>query len=218
VLLCYIIFTACGPHEIDNPRKHLLYSPVPSGYGKHSAQTLGGNMLTSLEWCVRNESSEAKSIASQELMSALESRLPEEFLNVAVSSGYCTHVCRKMTAAFCIAMYEDVNFGIKQQHILNRYLASHFGTRVGAHKYECSEYTSRFVEFQTEVLPIKVKVKLGGQQVEEIVQVKYCWKDLHELIQRYKDNIITDAHNIEKLAICLGGDHGKGKFTLSLHY
>ena len=56
------------------------------------------------------------------LMAALEKKMPKEFLDVAVASGYCTQVTKNMTAAFCSAMYDDVNIGTKQQRVLNNTL------------------------------------------------------------------------------------------------
>jgi hypothetical protein len=94
----------------------------------------------------------------------------------------------------------------KQQRLINRYLTNHFGKRVCVAESEITEFGANFLEFQTE----KLRVVVGDKEQD----VLYSWKDLDKVLAFYKDNIYKEApQDIEKVEVCLGGDHGKGKFT-----
>jgi hypothetical protein len=68
------------------------------------------------------------------------------------------------------------------------------------------EFGAYFLEFQTE----KLRIKVGDKEQD----VLYSWKDLHKDLDFYKGNLYKEAPlDIEKVEVCLGGDHGKGKFT-----
>ena len=85
--------------------------------------------------------------------------MPQEFLDVAVASGCCTQVTKKMTAAFCCTMYDDVHIGVKAQRALNKYLTHHFHKGVCASEHEIMELNSSYIPFQTELLMVPIKGK-----------------------------------------------------------
>ena len=193
-------------HEFDNPAKHRLYLPIPSGYTKHTSLALAKNKTSSLEWCVRNASSEIKGEAGKKMISSLESKMTDDFEDVASMSGYVGEMTNVMSPEFCAAMYEDAEVGRKNQRELNKYLTYHFGKRVTAHEYEVEEIKKDYIKFHTETIDVMHKGKMES--------VLYSWKDLAVMIHHHRNEIFdNNSEDIEKIDICLGGDHGKGKFT-----
>jgi len=136
----------------------------------------------------------------------MEYNNPDEFLDVAVACGLTSQSTKQMTAAYFTAMSEETNLTLKQQRIINRYLTNHFGKRVCVAESEITEFGANFLEFQTE----KIRVKVGDKEQD----VLYSWKDLDKVLTFYKENLYKEnQQDIEKVEVCLGGDHGKGKFT-----
>ena len=123
-------------HEFDNPAKHRLYLPVPSGFSQHTADSLAKNTITSLDWAVRNASTSIKGDAGKLMIEALQKNMADEFENIAEMSEYISEMTNVMAPEFCAAMYEDAEIGRKSQKKLNQYLTYHFGKRVTAHEYE----------------------------------------------------------------------------------
>jgi hypothetical protein len=128
---------------------------------------------------------------------------PHAFLDVVHECGYSTQERKKMSAEFWTGMVEEAGLRTSQSRVIRKYLALHFGTSVCVAEQVISEYTSRFVPFMS------VAKAIGPKK-----NIRYHWKDLYHVVKFYSAEILADSVvSIDKIEVCLGGDHGKGKFA-----
>ena len=185
-----------------------MFIPVPQGNSISSHQQLQKTVSSCVAWCAADDL-EADRECAEAVLCGLESQFPNEFLDIVHYCGYSTQKAVKISAAFWTAMSTEAGFLVTQQRILNRYLTNHFGARVCVPELEIMKFTSQFVPFQTEY-------KRFPDPPHRDKRVLYSWKDLSIVIEFYLDTILgNNPDDIYKIEICLGGDHGKGKFTFT---
>ena len=192
-------------NKIGNPT---MYIPVPKGNSKSTMQRIGQVANASINWCSDGTEVE-RSDCAKEVLLVLERKDPDSFLDVANDCGYSTQSSPKMSAEFFTAMSEGMGLKYVQQRMLNQFLAEFYGKRQCVPEYELRKLTSHYISFEHEYLEFPVLDKPGKKK-----KVLYSWKDLSKVIIHYIENIMEDNPElIEDIQICLGGDHGKAKFT-----
>jgi len=162
----------------------------------------------SIDWCCRDQEEE-RAEYTKAVITELEQKDPDSFLEVATDSGYSTQSTPKMSAEFFTAMSDAMGLKCVQQRLLNQFLTEFYGKRQCVPEYELRNLSSHFIPFQMETLEFPIPDKPG-----KIKKVLYSWKDLSTIVEFYIENIMeTSPELIKEIQICLGGDHGKGKFT-----
>ena len=99
-------------------------------------------------------------------------------------------------------MTEEGNLRVNRKRVVNKHLTCHFGRRVCKSEEDISKIGSNYIEYNIEYEKVDNK------------KVMYSYRDLSLLMEYHvRDLFITDIHQIEKIEVMLGGDHGKVAFV-----
>jgi len=194
----------------NNRTGFLLPAPSLRCTGRYKYEFSKGNQFVAAAVQVISDSAKCNETEAAEcLLEALFKSYEESFVAVAKNNGLFVPVDKKMDAVQVEAMLAECRLGKDASRALFRHLRQFLGR-----SYFESEHKRR-AAFSGKDFPPTVKtIELPDKTI-----VDYWYKLPHLLIQDQINTIISndvDLDGITRLDICVGGDHGGGKFRMSL--
>ena len=159
------------------------------------------NVISRSAQCTEGEAAEC-------LLEAIFKRYEEAFMSVAKNNGIVVPAGKKMDALQVEAMLSECRLGKESSRILFRHLKQF----LGKNHFE-SEHKRRSF-FSGKDFPTTVdKLELADKTV-----IDFWFKEPDKLIENQINVMITESQleGLKRVDLCVGGDHGGGKFRMSL--
>ena len=176
------------------------YISMPQGSSLTSRRRFGNRVIKA----VKSLPQDGQPKQYGTILSMIDKADPDTFLNVITKRGYSTQLTPKITPEFFTAMSKEANLKTKQERIINGYLTVWFGKRICATELEIASVGNDYVPYVTKTLHF------------DSMKVDYAYRSPVCLIQKYSTLIFSSLPSIKKIELCVGGDHGKGAFTMML--
>ena len=104
-------------------------------------------------------------------------------------------------------MSEESNLTINQQHILNKYLLHHFGTRICIWEIELRSIGNDCVKYEN------FSIKYNNEKILSYFRSPYAiFKNIFE--SKFENMSPNELNNILKIEVIIKCNHGKGSFTM----
>ena len=158
-------------------------------------------MIATSAQCTKEEAAEC-------LICAVFNKFEEPFVKVSMEKGIMPNVHRKMDMASVEAMLCEAGFNTKNSRVLFKHLNQFFGTGFFESEKKRREY------FAGQDFPPVVDRKV----LEDKSTVHYWYKQPDLLIKHQLGRIISpdQLDGLKRLDLTVGGDHGGGKFHVTL--
>jgi len=193
----------------NNRMGFLLPAPSLRCTGRYKAEFSKGSQFVAAAVELISDSAKCTEAEAAECMlEALFKSYEESFMAVAKSNGICVPVGKKMDAVAVEAMLAECRLGKDASRALFRHLRQFLGK-----SYFESEHKRREAFSGKDFPPTVKTIELPDKTL-----VEFWYKLPHLLIQHQINTMINylGLDGITRLDICVGGDHGGGKFRMSL--
>jgi hypothetical protein len=147
--------------------------------------------------------------AAECVIRSLHNRYEQSFVSVGMEKGVINgDPSRKMDAASVEAMLSEARLNTKNSRTLFKHLRLFFGRSYFESEVKRREY------FSGQDFPPTVKEKV----LEDKTIVPYWYKLPDELVQHQLKTIVQaeQLHGLKRVDFTIGGDHGGGKFRMTL--
>jgi hypothetical protein len=193
----------------NNRMGFLLPAPSLRCTGRYKTEFSKGSQFVAAAVELISDSAKCTEAEAAECMlEALFKSYEESFMAVAKSNGICVPVGKKMDAVAVEAMLAECRLGKDASRALFRHLRQFLGK-----SYFESEHKRREAFSGKDFPPTVKTIELPDKTL-----VEFWYKLPHLLIQHQINTMINylGLDGITRLDICVGGDHGGGKFRMSL--
>ena len=167
-----------------------------------------GGTIDSLLSAISRSANCTEREASECILKSLYKKQDEAFTSVALEKGLLVDTKKKMDAVQVEAMLSEAGLCTNNARILFRHLNRFFGKG----KFE-SEHKRRAFFAGSDYPPIVDKLILPDKTV-----INYWYKEPHKMLQQQISQIIKTEEliGLRHVDISVGGDHGGGKFRMTL--
>lgn len=168
-----------------------------------------GSALDIILQSIANSTASTVDDAASCLLSVLFSKFEDSFVSVAMENGVMEgSIPKKMDIVATEAMLQEANINNTNARVLFRHLNQFFGR-----SYFESEQKRRNFFGDTDFPPTVDKVVLEDKTV-----IPFWYKSPDEVLQKQLPHMIDESKlkDLRKVDIVVGGDHGGGKFRMTL--
>jgi hypothetical protein len=147
--------------------------------------------------------------ACETILSGMYHKFQDSFLSVAVSQGVATHISPKVMDEVSVeAMLNEAGVNWTNGRIIFRHLEQFFGWSLVVSEKKQRKYFGRN-HFPPEV---------GRETLPDKTVITFWWKS-PDLLLMNQINVMEkpeDLDGIKEVDLCIGGDHGAGRFRMLL--
>jgi len=147
--------------------------------------------------------------ASETILSGMFHKYQDSFLSVAASQGVATHISPKVMDEVSVeAMLNEAGVNWTNGRIIFRHLKQFFGRSLVVSEKKRREY------FGSNDFPPEV----GRETLPEKTVITFWWKSPDLLLMNQINVMVKpeDLEGVKAVDLCIGGDHGAGRFRMLL--
>ena len=152
-----------------------------------------------------NSGNNGTSTRATKVIEHLEKKFPEEFIAVVNKKGYFT---KQMEPDAVIALMSDANIKTKKLRLINKHMKHNIGAKVFSKEESIRSKLKELIVIEF----IEFEEKIDGKNIT------YRYKDVDVVLGKFlvDCNVFVDYKNVNYMCAVIGGDHGKGFFTMLL--
>ena len=191
--------------------KPALFLRIPKCYNKYVFNRLlkqNGNFLDKMLQFIPRGTGDTMKTAAAWVIESLFNKYKEEFVLVGIQKGKAIVPDKVMDAATSTAMLEDCNNNSMNARKLFFHLYQFFGYQIPVPEMVRSTFFEGTVYFP----------KCNKIQLDNKADVFFWYKEVDKLLEHQVQHIVSsqDMADVVLIDLVVGGDHGIGKFRMTL--